>query len=177
VGRTGHGAAGEDAPASLPVRDLRVEQGRHHNGAPIDDTSDPKYHLTAKVEDLFDSAPSVATMAGRAADRAPSHPVVNLDDYDSVAAFARHIVWALGLPIEHPSHMPVTRDLSGAKRALLLRWLREVGADGKPKRVVVSTAAANPAAGRALNQPAPRFSAQAFNAKRKLTRHRPADAL
>jgi hypothetical protein len=105
----------------------------------------------------------------------PSHPVVNLDDYDSVAAFARHIVWALGLPIEHPSHMPVTRDLSGAKRALLLRWLREVGTDGKPKRTVAPTAAVAP--GPALHQAAPRFAAQAFNARRKLTRHQPADAL
>jgi hypothetical protein len=66
----------ESAPASLPVHELRVEQGRHHNGAPIDDTSDPKYHLTANVEDLFDSAPNVATMAGQAAYRArPVGPV------------------------------------------------------------------------------------------------------
>jgi hypothetical protein len=111
------------------------------------------------------------------ADLPPSHPVVNLDDYDSVAAFARHIVWALELPIDHPSHMPVTRDLSDAKRALLLRWLREVGADGEPRRTVTSTAAANAVAGPALHQAAPRFAAQAFNANPKLTRHQPADAL
>lgn len=64
----------------------------------------------------------------------PSRPVVNLDDYDEVARFARRILKALELPIEDPNHMPVTRDLSGAKRKLLLNWLRNVGADGKPKK-------------------------------------------
>ena len=41
---------------------------------------------------------------------------------------------ALKLPIGHPSQMPVTRDLSDAKRALLLKWLQDVGDDGKPKQ-------------------------------------------
>jgi hypothetical protein len=107
----------------------------------------------------------------------PSHPVVNLNDYDSVAGFAQHIVWALNLPIDHPSHMPVTRDLSGAKRALLLRWLLEVGADGKPKRIGEVAAAAPVAvpAVLAVDKPAPKFAAQAFNANLDLTRHQPAD--
>jgi hypothetical protein len=101
----------------------------------------------------------------------PSHPVVHLDDYDSVAGFARHITWALGLPIGHPSHMPVTRDLSGGKRALLLKWLRDVGADGKPKRTgapVVAAVAAAVAAAR----PAPRFAAKAFPVSLDLIRHK-----
>jgi hypothetical protein len=62
----------------------------------------------------------------------PSRPVVNLADRDSVTKFARRILWALELPIEHPSHMPVTRDLSGGKRKRLLGWLRSLGVGGTP---------------------------------------------
>ncbi|WP_316395230.1 LodA/GoxA family CTQ-dependent oxidase [Bradyrhizobium sp. 33ap4] len=59
----------EGAPASLPVQELRVEQGRHHKGVPIDDTGDPKYHLTAKVEDLFDGKPASAALTSPAVNR------------------------------------------------------------------------------------------------------------
>jgi hypothetical protein len=103
----------------------------------------------------------------------PSHPVVNLDDYDSVAGFSRHIAWALGLPSDHPSHMPVTRDLSDAKRALLLKWLREVGADGKPRRTGTPAPAplAALAAAAAAERPARQFAAEAFDASLDLIRH------
>jgi hypothetical protein len=106
------------------------------------------------------------------AGKPPSHPVVNLDDYDSVAGFARHIVWALDLPIEHPSHMPVTRDLSDAKRAVLLKWLRDVGADGRPRQIgPLVTAVAHTVAVAAA--PAARYAANAFPAKINLVRHQP----
>jgi hypothetical protein len=62
--------------------------------------------------------------------RPPSRPVVNLADRESVTQFARRILWALELPIEHPSHMPVTRDLSAGKRKRLLGWLRSLGMEG-----------------------------------------------
>jgi hypothetical protein len=107
----------------------------------------------------------------------PSHPAVNLDDYDSVAGFARHIVWALDLPIEHPSHMPVTRDLSDAKRAMLLQWLRDVGADGRPRQTgPLATAVAHTAAVATATAPAPaaRYAAKVFPAKINLVRHQPA---
>jgi len=100
----------------------------------------------------------------------PSHPVVNLDDYASVAGFAEHIIWALSLPISHPSHMPVTRDLSGAKRALLLKWLRDVGADGLPRRS--GTVAMAAAAARVAPE---NYSTTAFPTKRALIRHTPPD--
>jgi hypothetical protein len=106
----------------------------------------------------------------------PSHPVVNLNDYDSVAGFARHIVWALELAIDHPSHMPVTRDLSGAKRTLLLRWLRAVGADGRPQRTRPRAMAA-PAEAQAVTpaeKPAPQYAAEAFEISRDLIRHKAA---
>jgi hypothetical protein len=66
----------QGAPASLPIQGLRVEQGRNHKGVPIDVTSDAKYHLTANVEDLFPSAPSVTAQAAAASNRAqPTGPV------------------------------------------------------------------------------------------------------
>ena len=100
-------------------------------------------------------------------DQPPSHPVVNLADYDSVAGFARHIIWALDLPIEHPSHMPVTRDLSDGKRALLLKWLRDVGADGKPRPSPAHAAAMAAAAA------TPRYATEVFPAEIELVRHEP----
>jgi hypothetical protein len=62
----------------------------------------------------------------------PSHPVVDLADQNSVMKFARHILWALELPIEQPNHMPVTRDLSNEKRKRLIAWLRGLGIAGVP---------------------------------------------
>jgi hypothetical protein len=106
----------------------------------------------------------------------PSHPVVDLDDYESVAGFARHIVWALELPIEHPSHMPVTRDLSDAKRAMLLKWLRDVGADGRPRQtgpMAVATMHTMAAAGAGVTASAARYAAKAFPARIDLVRHQP----
>jgi hypothetical protein len=58
--------------------------------------------------------------------RPPLHPVVNLADYDAVAGYAKRIHDALLLPFEHPNHMPVVRDLSDGKRALLLKFLDRV---------------------------------------------------
>jgi len=101
----------------------------------------------------------------------PSHPVVNLADQNSVMGFARHIAWALSLPVDHPSHMPVTRDLSGAKRALLLKWLNGVGASGLPKHAEALAAMAP--AGATLGASAPRYAAKAFSANPDLIRHKP----
>jgi hypothetical protein len=103
----------------------------------------------------------------------PSHPVVNLDDYGSVAGFTRHIVWALDLPLDHPSHMPVTRDLSGAKRALLLKWLRALGPDGKPKQLGAPAVVAAMAPRAEAARPPPRFAARAFAVNPRLARHEP----
>ena len=79
------------------------------------------------------------------AQRPPLHPVVDLGDYASVAAFHRHLKRTLSLPVEHPNYMPVTRDLSGFKRAMLLKWLDDLDSDGKPKRgpVIVAAIAAH----------------------------------
>jgi hypothetical protein len=58
--------------------------------------------------------------------------IVDLADYDSVCANVRLLLLTFGLPMEDPNSMPVTRDLSAAKRKAILRWLKEPGPDGKP---------------------------------------------
>jgi hypothetical protein len=59
-------------------------------------------------------------------------PIVTLDDYASVVANGAAIASVFNLPPDDPRYMPVTRDLSGAKRALILRWLQTTGNAGQP---------------------------------------------
>ncbi|MEP3331989.1 hypothetical protein [Sedimentitalea sp.] len=55
------------------------------------------------------------------------YPVMNrfldLGGYESVIANLRMLKLAFGLPVSDPNSMPVTRDLSPAKRAAILKWL------------------------------------------------------
>jgi hypothetical protein len=57
---------------------------------------------------------------------------LDLGDYDSVRAHAGLLAFAFGLDIGDPNSMPVSRDLSAAKRAAILHWLTKPGDDGKP---------------------------------------------
>jgi hypothetical protein len=61
-----------------------------------------------------------------------SKHLVDLGDYDSVVKHLKILRLAFSLPIEDPNHMPVTRDLSEAKRAMILNWIDHPGADGLP---------------------------------------------
>jgi hypothetical protein len=61
---------------------------------------------------------------------------LDLGDYDSVCAHAGLLQLAFSLPLEDPNSMPITRDLSPAKRKAILRWLSEPGPDGKPRKGV-----------------------------------------
>jgi len=61
-----------------------------------------------------------------------SKHLVDLGDYDSVVEHLRILRLAFSLPIEDPNHMPVTRDLSDARRAMILNWIDSPGADGLP---------------------------------------------
>jgi hypothetical protein len=54
------------------------------------------------------------------------HPVISLTDKDWVGSFAPRILTALDLPVEHPNHMPVTRDLSAGRRGILRKWMQQV---------------------------------------------------
>jgi len=59
---------------------------------------------------------------------------LDMADYDSVCANAKLLQLAFGLVLEDPNSMPITRDLSPAKRKAILRWLNEPGEDGKPRK-------------------------------------------
>lgn len=50
---------------------------------------------------------------------------LNLADYDAVVANRRLLLLAFGLNPADPNSMPVTRDLSPAKRAAILTWLQQ----------------------------------------------------
>jgi hypothetical protein len=62
---------------------------------------------------------------------------LDLGDYESVSAHAKLLSLVFGLDITDPNAMPVTRDLSAARRTAILRWLTEPGPDGKPLRGAV----------------------------------------
>ena len=49
--------------------------------------------------------------------------VLDLSSYQSVVRYRHSIRRVLELPVDDPNYMPVTRDLSPAKRAMILRWL------------------------------------------------------
>lgn len=85
-------------------------------------------------------------------------PIVDLADYDSVCANVRMLALAFSLPVDNPNAMPVTRDLSDAKRKAILRWLAEPGPDGKPRKGTPKPRAAVAAAA-APARPAPATAA------------------
>jgi hypothetical protein len=57
----------KNAPASLPVQDLRVEQRRSDKGVPIDVTADPKFHAVETIESLFTPQTTAGLLQRRAA--------------------------------------------------------------------------------------------------------------
>lgn len=59
-----------------------------------------------------------------------SQRLVDLGDYDSVRQHRAILDLSFSLDIHNSNSMPVTRDLSQAKRLTILRWLREQYADG-----------------------------------------------
>lgn len=65
-----------------------------------------------------------------------SRHLIDLGDYDAVVPHVRILAMAFGLPRSDPNHMPVTRDLSEAKRDMILQWLHQPGPDGKPHKGV-----------------------------------------
>jgi len=57
---------------------------------------------------------------------------LDLSDYESVCENRELLRLAFGLDVHNPNSMPVTRDLSRAKRTAILSWLDAPGSDGKP---------------------------------------------
>jgi hypothetical protein len=58
--------------------------------------------------------------------------IVDLGDYDSVVANKPGLQAVFSFPEEDPRYMPVTRDLSPAKRQMILYWLLTTGNAGQP---------------------------------------------
>jgi hypothetical protein len=50
-------------------------------------------------------------------------PIVDLSNYESVYEMRHRIKSVFSVPMTDPRYMPVTRDLSKAKREMILRWL------------------------------------------------------
>lgn len=84
-----------------------------------------------------------------------SKHLVELGNYDSVVRHLNILRLAFSLPIDDPNHMPVTRDLSDAKRAMILQWMNSPGADGLPLKGEATVAAARAAPLRAAPDPIP----------------------
>ena len=59
-------------------------------------------------------------------------PQLDLAVYEQIADQRGDIIAVLSSSDLAPGYMPVTRDLSRARRDAMLRWLREVGPNGKP---------------------------------------------
>jgi len=76
---------------------------------------------------------------------------LDLGNYDSVVANKQILQHVFNLPQGDPDYMPVTRDLSPAKRQTILNWLATTGNGGKPNlgtppAVVAAAAVAAPVA-------------------------------
>lgn len=52
-----------------------------------------------------------------------SQHLFDLADEATVVTHARHMLLAMERPITDPNYMPVTRDLSDAKRKMIVSWL------------------------------------------------------
>ncbi|MEY2484246.1 MAG: hypothetical protein QOK24_2774 [Verrucomicrobiota bacterium] len=71
---------------------------------------------------------------------------LNLGDYDSVKANARLLALAFSLDVGNANSMPVTRDLSPAKRRAILNWLKNPLPGAKCVAKAPEPSAARPAA-------------------------------
>jgi hypothetical protein len=83
-------------------------------------------------------------------------PIVNLGDYASVVAHKAGMQNVFTRPEDDPHYMPVTRDLSPAKRKMILSWLDTTGNGGKPNlgpQIVVAAHAPDVLAEAAQVQP------------------------
>jgi hypothetical protein len=58
-----------------------------------------------------------------------THQLFDLADEMAVRMHARHMLLAMERPITDPNYMPVTRDLSGPRRDMIVDWLRRAAAE------------------------------------------------
>jgi hypothetical protein len=79
---------------------------------------------------------------------------LDLSSYDSVVENKDLLLLAFGLEVTDPNSMPVTRDLSPAKRTAIIAWLKHAGPDGKPLMGAQPPSGGPPAATVAQPEPA-----------------------
>lgn len=96
---------------------------------------------------------------------------VDLTDYDSVVAYARMLQFAFGLGERDPNAMPVTRDLSPAKRAAILKWLGESPPPRGTPPPLAARAAATDAAGETVPADLAQQGGKTAAAARRRARH------
>jgi hypothetical protein len=48
---------------------------------------------------------------------------LDFSSYHAVSGSSAIVLETISLPIEDPAHMPVTRDLSAARRAMIQAWI------------------------------------------------------
>ena len=51
--------------------------------------------------------------------------IINLNDYDAVVKNASEIIDRLTAPDDSPGQMPITRELSAAQRAIIVKWAKD----------------------------------------------------
>ncbi len=144
-------------------------------------TVDPWTYVSLHVYDAFEPDEPLAWWGTPAGSLEPIfrqysnlYPVMDLfldlSDYGSVCENVPLLRLAFGLDERDPNSMPVTRDLSAAKRAAILRWLDEPGPDGKP--ALGTPPAAAPGDGLELGAPPPDPSADVGGKSAALARRR-----
>ncbi len=120
--------------AGKPVRRKNIEGQLYFIGGPWAPAADAGITGGPLTVDVYDEvAPIAAPTWG---DVAPIlYPyyllyaymvgIVDLSEYDSVKASSGAVAHVLGLPMSDPLYMPVTRDLSPAKRKIVLDWIAQ----------------------------------------------------
>ena len=73
-----------------------------------------------------------------------SKHLIDLGNYDSVVKHLKILRLAFSLPVEDANYMPVIRDLSAGKRAIILKWL-DNPLKGEPPPARAALAPAKPA--------------------------------
>jgi hypothetical protein len=97
---------------------------------PVGSVSNPSQILSALVWSAY-TAPAQPTWASdvqpifqQYANLYPvMRPIVDLSNFDNVVARGPLVTHVLKLPVTNAMYMPVTRDLSRAKRDMILKWL------------------------------------------------------
>ncbi len=99
------------------------------NSDPSIPGSDPNSFLSLLVHDRFDKAPTWENIQPIMAQYAVLYPVmknmgIDLGDKASLIRNTAALLHVFGLPFDNPGYMPVVRDLSKAKQAAIIAWLK-----------------------------------------------------